>query len=186
MNYTKLKQQPKQGGVPRIPAQIVRENQQLIRENQVLSTANNGVTEQVRQLAQQLANQIVAEQQQTQILARNGRTYTKFDAVNDVISNQTETVTAGLWSDNVASLETFFTGSTQTTSQRRYYVDVYHKATTETGSAVQFSLAFGHALGSGSDSQGQLNDSPSKAIYSQYRQLLLSPTDTRFTTAGRG
>jgi len=186
MNYTKLKQQPKQGGVPRIPAQIVRENQQLIRENQVLSTANNGVTEQVRQLAQQLANQIVAEQQQTQILARNGRTYTKFDAVNDVISNQTETVTAGLWSDNVASLETFFTGSTQTTSQRRYYVDVYHKATTETGSAVQFSLAFGHALGSGSDSQGQLNDSPSKAIYSQYRQLLLSPTDTRFTTAGSG
>ena len=74
MNYTKLKQQPKQGGVPRIPAQLVRENQQLVRENQVLSTANNGVTEQVRQLAQQLANQIVAEQQQTQILARNGRT----------------------------------------------------------------------------------------------------------------
>ena len=47
-------------------------------------------------------------------------------------------------------------------------------------------MAFGHALGSGSDSQGQLNDSPSKAIYSQYRQLLLSPTDTRFTTAGSG
>jgi hypothetical protein len=41
-------------------------------------------------------------------------------------------------------------------------------------------------LGSGSDSQGQLNDSPSKAVYSQYRQLLLSPTDTRFTTAGSG
>jgi hypothetical protein len=63
---------------------------------------------------------------------------------------------------------------------------VYHKATTETGSAVQFALAFGHALGSGSDSQGQLNDSPSKAIYSQYRQLLLAPSDTRFTTAGSG
>ena len=54
------------------------------------------------------------------------------------------------------------------------------------GSAVQFSAAFGHALGSGSDSQGQLNDSPSKAIYSQYRQLLLNPTDTRFTTQGSG
>jgi hypothetical protein len=47
-------------------------------------------------------------------------------------------------------------------------------------------LAFGHALGSGSDSQGQLNDSPSKAIYSQYRQLLLNPSDTRFTTDGSG
>jgi hypothetical protein len=47
---------------------------------------------------------------------------------------------------------------------------------------VQFSLAYGHALGSGSDSAGQLNDSPSKAIYSQYRQLLLNPGDSRFTT----
>jgi len=193
MNYKKLKQQPRQGAVPRrnLPnlssiSQLVRENQQLSQENQVLSTTNNGVTEQVRQLAQQLANQIVAEQQQSQILARNGRTYTKFDPVNDIIGNQTETVTAGLWSDNVASLETFFTSSTQTTTQRRYYVDVLHKAPAETGSAVQFSLAFGHALGSGSDSQGQLNDSPSKAIYSQYRQLLLNPTDTRFTTAGSG
>jgi len=186
MNYTNLKSQPRHGGFPRLPAQIVRENQQLRDQNQVLSTANNGITDQVRQLAQQLANQMVAEQQQTQILARNGRTYTKFDTANDIISNQTETVTAGLWSDNLASLETFFTSSTQTTSQRRYYVDTYHKATTETGSAVQFSLAFGHALGSGSDSQGQLNDSPSKAIYSQYRQLLLAPTDTRFTTAGSG
>jgi hypothetical protein len=55
-----------------------------------------------------------------------------------------------------------------------------------TGSATQFSIAWGHALGSGSDSQGQLNDSPSKAIYSQYRQLLLNPTDTRFTTQGSG
>lgn len=189
MNYTKLKQQPKQGGVPRInlnqSAAAATPGREAV-TSPISTPAASAITEQVRQLAQQLANQIVAEQQQTQILARNGRTYTKFDTVNDVISNQTETVTAGLWSDNVASLETYFTGSTQTTSQRRYYVDVYHKATTETGSAVQFSLAFGHALGSGSDSQGQLNDSPSKAIYSQYRQLLLSPTDTRFTTAGSG
>jgi hypothetical protein len=187
MNYTTLKQQPKQGGVPRLNLnQASSATTPRDVTTSAVTPAATAITEQVRQLAQQLANQIVAEQQQTQILARNGRTYTKFDTVNDVISNQTETVTAGLWSDNVASLETFFTGSTQTTSQRRYYVDVYHKATTETGSAVQFSLAFGHALGSGSDSQGQLNDSPSKAIYSQYRQLLLSPTDTRFTTAGSG
>jgi hypothetical protein len=189
MNYTKLKQQPKQGGVPRInlnQAAAATPTRDAV-TSPIISPANtSAITEQVRQLAQQLANQIVAEQQQTQILARNGRTYTKFDTANDIISNQTETVTAGLWSDNLASLETFFTSSTQTTSQRRYYVDTYHKAITETGSAVQFSLAFGHALGSGSDSQGQLNDSPSKAIYSQYRQLLLAPTDTRFTTAGSG
>jgi hypothetical protein len=144
------------------------------------------INEQVQQLAQQLANEMVAEMQQSQVTARNGRVFTKFDIVNDVISNQTEVVTAGLWSDNVASLTTYFTASTQTTSQRKYYVDVYQDTPTADGAAVQFSLAFGHALGSGSDSQGQLNDSPSKAVYSQYRQLLLNPTDTRFTTAGSG
>ncbi len=76
--------------------------------------------------------------------------------------------------------------SNQTVSQRRYYVDVYQENPANEGSAVQFSLAYGHALGSGSDSQGTLNDSPSKAVYSQYKQLLLKPTDTRFTTAGSG
>ena len=149
-------------------------------------TAAAAVSQQVQQLAQQLANQMVAEQQQAQITARNGRVYTKFDMVNDVISNQTEIVTAGLWSDNVAGLTTYFTSSTQTNTQRAYYVDVLQSNPSVTGSATQFSIAWGHALGSGSDSQGQLNDSPSKAIYSQYRQLLLNPTDTRFTTQGSG
>jgi len=146
----------------------------------------NELSARIEKLAQARAQEIIAEQQQAQILARNGRTFTKFDAVNDIVDNQTETVTAGLWSGNVASLTTYFTSSTQTTSQRRYYADVFNGDPSSTDSECQFSVAFGHALGSGSDSQGQLNDSPSKAIYSQYRQLLLNPTDTRFTTAGSG
>jgi hypothetical protein len=162
-----LKQQSRQGGVPpiQLPQQI---------------SAN------VLALAQQLANQMVAESAASQNIFRNGRTFTRFDLVNDVVRNQTETVTAGLWSDNLASLTTYFTASNLTTSQRRYYIDVYQSNPSADGAAIQYSLAYGHALGSGSDSQGQLNDSPSKAIYSQYRQLLLAPTDTRFTTAGSG
>jgi hypothetical protein len=171
---TRLKQQPRIGGVPRLPA------------TNAAAAAAPVVNDQVRQLAQQLANQMVAEMQQSQVLARNGRTFTKFDLVNDVVSNQIETVTAGVWSDNVASLTTFFTSSVETTSQRRYYIDVYQANPSSSTAEVQFALAFGHALGSGSDSQGQLNDSPSKAIYSQYKQLLLNPSDTRFTTAGSG
>jgi len=184
IDITTLKQQPKQGQM-----REARETRQ-----QAITTANvnsditraDAITQNVQQLAQQLANQMIAEMQQSQLMARNGRTFTKFDAVNDIISNQIEVVTGGVWSDNVANLETFFTSSAQTNTQRKYYVDVLHKNPAETGSAVQYSLAFGHALGSGSDSQGQLNDSPSKAIYSQYRQLLLPPSDTRFTTAGSG
>jgi hypothetical protein len=189
MNYSKLKQQPRQGGVPRInlagATSATNVNQTTPRDSGT-NQANATINEQVQQLAQQLANQIIAEREQSQILARNGRTYTKFDPVNDIISNQTETVTAGLWSDNIASLTSFFTASSQTNAQRRYYVDVNQQNPSTDGAAVQFSLAFGHALGSGSDSQGQLNDSPSRAVYSQYKQLLLSPGDSRFTTAGSG
>ena len=198
MNYKNLKSQPRIGGVPRsgtgrsttitpISTANIQQASAAVANSVTQATqAQATISDNVQQLAQQLANQMVAEMQQSQLLARNGRTFTKFDIANDVISNQTEVVTAGLWSDNVASLEIFFTSSAQTTTQRRYYVDVLHKDPALTGSAVQYSLAFGHALGSGSDSQGQLNDSPSKAIYSQYKQLLLSPTDTRFTTAGSG
>jgi len=176
-----LKQKPRHGGVPRGtqlgPVTIPTTTGQ---------TNASAVTEQVQQLAQQLANEMFANAQATQLLARNGRVFTRFDMQNDVVSNQTEVVTAGLWSDGLAGLTTYATSSTQTTTQRRYYTDVYQENPTNEGAAVQFSLAFGHALGSGSDSQGQLNDSPSKAIYSQYRQLLLNPADSRFTTAGSG
>lgn len=182
---TQLKQQSRIGGVPRTNA-VTAVAAQTTQAVQQAATTTAAVNAQVQQLAQQLANQIIAERDQAQLTARNGRTYTKFDPVNDVIANQTEVVTAGLWSDNLASLITYYTASSQTNSQRRYYVDVYQDTPSADGAAVQFSLAFGHALGSGSDSQGQLNDSPSKAVYSQYRQLLLASTDTRFTTAGSG
>jgi len=182
-NYKMLKQLPRHGGVPRQALTDIGAQLNNLTTNVAASNTN---TAQVQELAQQLANQMVAEMQQMQTLARNGRVFTKFDMNNDVVKNQTEVVTAGVWSDNLASLTTFFTSSTQTNTQRTYYVDVYHKTPNATGSAVQYSLAFGHALGSGSDSQGQLNDSHSKAIYSQYRQLLLNPNDSRFTTAGSG
>jgi hypothetical protein len=185
----KLKQQPKQGGFPlgntqggpgRVSGASLSQNQNIAAQ------AGAAFNEQVQQLAQQLANEIIAEQQQTTILARNGRIYTRFDQTNDVVSNQTETVTAGLWSDNVAGLTTYFSSSAQTTSQRRYYVDVYQETPSADGAAVQFALAYGHALGSGSSALGTQNDSPTKAVYSQYRQLLLSANQSRFTTAGSG
>lgn len=108
--------------------------------------------------------------------------FSTLDPFNDIVTTENELVTGGIWSDNIASLSTYFSSSSETLTQRRYYLDVYQKNPSSDGSAVQFSVAYGHALGSGSDSQGQLNDSPSKAIYSQYRSLLLSPADTRFTT----
>ena len=177
-----LKQQPRHGQRQQInvagqPVGTTAPQSQLVQ---------SGVNETVQQLAQQLADQMVADMQQGERLARNGRVFTKFNTLNDVVKNNVEVVTAGLWSDNVASLTTFFTSSTQTNTQRTYYTDVFQSLPTADGAAVQFSVAYGNAVGSGSDSQGQLNDSPSKAIYSQYRQLFLNPTDNRFTTTNSG
>jgi hypothetical protein len=147
----------------------------------VVQDDQNDINQQIQQAAQALAQEIVAEQLASRQLTTNGQTHVTFGP-GDIVDKQKETVTAGLWSDGIASLTTFFTSSTQTTSQRKYYVDVHQTVPSANGSACQFSIAYGHALGSGSDSAGQLNDSPSKAIYSQYRQLLLNPGDTRFTT----
>jgi hypothetical protein len=182
---TRLKQYPKHGGTPRnvIPALAT---SGLTAVTRPAADTAQAVNDQVTQLAQQLANQMIADQQLAQLAAKNGRTYTKFDMANDVIANQTEVVTGGLWSDNVASLTTYFSSSAETVTQRRYYIDTYQANPSTDTAAIQYSLAYGNALGSGSDSQGQLNDSPSKAIYSQYKQLLLAPGDTRFTTAGSG
>ncbi len=124
-----LKQQPRQGGVPANLLAAVGAANQATRTAATPTPApaaagTAAVTQQVQQLAQQLANQMVAEMQQSQILARNGRVFTKFDIVNDIVSNQIEVVTAGVWSDGIASLTTFFTSSTQTNTQRTYYVDV--------------------------------------------------------------
>ena len=118
-------------------------------------------------------------------LLSNGKVFTKFDP-NDVISNQIEYVTAGIWSSGEASLTTHFTSSTQTTTQRRYYTDILNVLPSTIGAVTNYSIAYGNALGSGSTSVGQLDDSPARAVYSQFKQLLLGPSDTRFTTLNSG
>ena len=112
-------------------------------------------------------------------------TFTVFGS-DDVVTNSKQTVTAGLWSDGVGSLTTFFTASAQTTSQRRYYVDIYDDTPSADGSSVQFSAAYGHALGSGSSELGTEENPASKAVYAQYKSLLLEKNASRFVTAGSG
>jgi hypothetical protein len=111
--------------------------------------------------------------------------YSKF-ATEDIIKQQNEKVTAGVWSNGLANLDTHFSSSYQTSTQKQYYVDVYNALPSATDSLVQYSIAYGHRLGSGSDSQGELNDSPSRAIYSQFKQILLDQSADSFVTVGSG
>lgn len=114
----------------------------------------------------------------------SGRIYTRFDA-GDIVPNQRETVTRALWSGNVGNLLTFYTSSTQTATQKRYYYDVYNSASGDCGTAVQFSVLYGHKQGSGSaDEGGQVNDTPTRAVYGQYKQLCLDRDVERFVIGG--
>ena len=109
--------------------------------------------------------------------------FQQLDTTRDIIDASKEVVTAALWSDDQAELSTFFTASNLSVSQKAYYVNIYQKDPVATGSAIQFAIAYGNQLGSGSlnNGGGTLGDSPSKAIYSQYKQLLLDDTVGAFT-----
>jgi hypothetical protein len=152
------------------------------------SPANsNNVNARVSDLARQLANDILSEREQAALRARNGRIFTPFQVPDDVLSNQVEVVTKGLFSDNVGSMTSFFTSSTATTAQRSYFFELYDKKLSTNPTATpMLSIAYGNYNGSGSlDTTGNLNnDTPSRAIYRQFAQLLLPPNDRKFTING--
>lgn len=118
---------------------------------------------------------------------------------DDIVTGDTQIISQPVWSENMnpysqsfggSSGIGFFTSSAQVSQSGDYYVNTYHRDPADPNesaqAAVQFALAYGHRLGSGSygdpNTVGQNeNDTPTRAIYSQYRNQLLPPTDTAFT-----
>lgn len=116
---------------------------------------------------------------------------------DDIVVGDIQTVSQPLWSENINPLSGgyttgvgFFTSSTQISQSGNYYTSVYHRnPATDVNAAIQFAIAYGNRNGSGSvgdtNTVGQnVNDTPTRAVYSQYRNLLLPPTDTAFTFSG--
>jgi hypothetical protein len=115
---------------------------------------------------------------------------------DDIITGDIQTISQPIWSENMnpysasfASGIGFFTSSNQVSQSGNYYMNVYHRADSEPNAQVQFALAYGHRMGSGSVGDANTvgnnaNDTPSRAIYSQYRNMLLPPTDKIFTFGG--
>jgi hypothetical protein len=95
-------------------------------------------------------------------------------------------ITEGLFSNNIRNLVTFFTGSTSE-NYSRYYTHVYDEnPKTSLTSSIQFSIAYGHSGGSGSLDEGnKINITPTRAIYSQYRNLVLGIPDVKFNLTGK-
>ena len=137
----------------------------------------------VENRAQQIAQRLLEERLADLRRVNTGRVFTKFDTLNDVVANQKEVVTRGLWTGNAGVLWDFYTSSIQTSTQKTYYYEIWNSGSSECGAEPQFSVTWGHRLGSGSDFSGNDADSPTRAIYSQYRLLLLEPDDNIFTFA---
>ena len=118
---------------------------------------------------------------------RNGKTFTPFVDDTDIAPNQKEVVSAPLWSKSQAALTAVFTSSAQSANQKRYYYEVFNSQSNLQGAEAQFSVAYGDSVGSGSSTGSatqNLYDYPTKAVYAQYRQMLLTAGDTLFTFAG--
>jgi hypothetical protein len=140
-----------------------------------------------------IVNQFLGQGEQisTDITTVTNGIYKKFGSI-DKVTNRTEVVTSGIWSGDAGSLATFHTSSAQSSSASgRYYLDVYNENATSSSAEVQFSIAYGHISGGGAPTLDQTDSStlPTKAIYSQFRNLLLDSGDTYFsvyngTTAG--
>jgi len=107
--------------------------------------------------------------------------FKRFDPQDIVIS--AESVTAPVWSNSVIELATFFTSSAQVAgASGQYYYNVYQTASDDTTAAVQFSVAYGDVVGSGSlhFNLAVSGASPSKTIYGQYRSLVLGDEEGNF------
>lgn len=121
-------------------------------------------------------------------------TYTQFDENFDVV-NDISRVFSSAWSLGDDMGTTAFSSSTQyvttsPTASGAFYMEIYDKHPDDNSdAAVQYSIAFGHRNGSGSedfnDGTGASGFSPSKAIYSQYRNLVFGGDETQnFTFNG--
>jgi hypothetical protein len=118
-------------------------------------------------------------------------TYARFTTDDVVPGNPTE-VTLGLWTGDTGSLTAFYTSSTQASSSLagQYYWDVYQTDPNNASSVpipeIQFSVAYGNRNGGGAPTLTDSNTATlsTKAVYSQYRNMLLEPGDQKFTFAG--
>ena len=108
--------------------------------------------------------------------------FKRLDAQDFVVSSDAVQSTA--WSTGGPTLSSFFTSSAQKGgSSGNYYLAIYQTGSEETGAAIQFDIAYGNVLGSGSTAFNTLypNLSPSSTIYGQYRTMILEDENSLFT-----
>lgn len=110
--------------------------------------------------------------------------FKSFDPTNDIISSLKNLITENCWSPDITGvLTSAYTSSIQSASHGQYYLDIYQTNPTNSNAEVQYSVAYGHILGSGSAPLATGVASPSQMTYYQYRNLLLPSSLEKFTLA---
>jgi len=115
--------------------------------------------------------------------------YTRFEGGDIVENAQADVITSAMWTNNDGELKMvdneIFTSSVQNAAAGIYYKEFYRDNPQITSSAEpQFAVAYGHYFGSGSAPISQYasaGKTPTKTVYSQYANLLLTPGDEQFT-----
>ena len=104
--------------------------------------------------------------------------FKRLEADDFVVS--TDSITAGMWVGDVATLTYFFTSSTQAAgASGDYYLNVYSSSA---ATDIQFAIAYANEKGSGSLAYNTAVDgySPSGTIYGQYQNLVLGDENAAF------
>jgi len=108
-------------------------------------------------------------------------TFITLDPADFVVSS--DAITATLWSGGSPTLSTFYTSSTQAAgSSGNFYLNVYQTASTDSNAAIQFAIAYGNLVGSGSQDYNLAVDgySPTATIYGQWQDLVIGDENTNF------
>jgi len=137
----------------------------------------------IERRAQELADERARQEKSVEQKLSSGKVFQRFNKSQDIQQNIKENVTTALWSDSQTTLTTFYTSSTQTDIQKKYYYSVYQSQSADTNAEKQMDITWGHKLGSGSEDGGD-NDATynaSAVIYKQYAQLLLDSGEDTFT-----
>jgi hypothetical protein len=103
------------------------------------------------------------------------------------ITLSAESIIAPAWTGQVTTLTSFYTSSNQVSiGAGNYYFNIYQTASNAIGAEVQFSIAYGNRVGSGSTQINALvsGSTPSKVNYGQYRTLINGDENTDFNFAG--
>ena len=103
----------------------------------------------------------------------------------DLPDMERKLTTNGLWSDTLGELQNFFTSSSQPSASKSYYYEVWSSSSLVCDrDEVMFSIAYGHISGSGAVvASGQDVDTATRAVYGQYKTMLLENDPTSVSAA---